>query len=572
MSATPRIYELEYLEDDLDDGLEDDLDDGLEDGELDSEDEELDSLEDESGDEYSDYSEINSEESNNGFIDLGEVIYFMSFTDAIKNNYITDYRIYLPSVHETNADLIANINSEIELGLLDNELRAKCIYLFKCLVEKGSRKCIVYCENTDKLDKMITMMTELNSYYYLDLSMESITSSTNKKSRFRILETFASDNSINLLFSIRILDECIDIPSCDSVYITYETSCKIRTIQRICRAIRIDSTNKFKIANIFMWCSDYAKILETLSGIKEYDVLFKDKISVLAVDYKSEKKEKDNVDDDITKLKDYVIGIKEFRDYTWDEKLLETKKYIDKHGKRPSEHNKDIQIKQLATWISAQQQNYKKKEQIMKKDEIYNLWTIFLEEYKEYINLSSEYKPKEKSNDEIWHETFQSVKKFINENKRKPLQIDKDIQIKQLANWVSAQQSNYKKKEKIMKKDEIYNEWTIFLEEYKDYFKSDDEIWHETFQSVKIFIDENKKRPTMKSSNNNEKVLGKWLSHQITNYNKKEHGMKDFIKYNLWTEFTNDTKYKKYFLSNEEIWLNNLKQVQDYIDINNKRP
>ena len=37
-----------------------------------------------------------------------------------------------------------------------------------------------------------------------------------------------------------------------------------------------------------------------------------------------------------------------------------------------------------------------------------------------------------------------------------------------------------------------------------------------------------------------------------------------------WKDFTE--KYKEYFLSNNEIWFNNLKEVEDYIIKNNKRP
>jgi hypothetical protein len=39
--------------------------------------------------------------------------------------------------------------------------------------------------------------------------------------------------------------------------------------------------------------------------------------------------------------------------------------------------------------------------------------------------------------------------------------------------WLSHQQQNYKKKEHIMKNNEIYNKWTEFLNDnnYKKYFK-----------------------------------------------------------------------------------------------------
>lgn len=210
LSATPRIYELEneFLKDESE-SLDSDNDNEF------SEDDDY----------YSD-----SEYSFNNYIDLGEIIYSMNFTTAIKQKFITDYRIYLPSIHETNDELIQDINNEINLDIIDNETRAKCIFLYKCLVEKGAKKCIIYCQDTNKLQSMINMILELNSYYYLDFDIKSITSSTSYKKREKILNDFENNSKIQLLFSIRILDECIDIPTCDSIYITYETSCKIRTI------------------------------------------------------------------------------------------------------------------------------------------------------------------------------------------------------------------------------------------------------------------------------------------------------------------------------------------------------
>ena len=39
-----------------------------------------------------------------------------------------------------------------------------------------------------------------------------------------------------------------------------------------------------------------------------------------------------------------------------------------------------------------------------------------------------------------------------------------------------------------------------------------------------------------------------------------------------WENFINDKKYKKYFMSNNEIWLNMLNKIKKYIDKNDKRP
>ena len=82
LSTTPRIYELEneYLEDESD---SESLDSELED----------------------DYYYSDLEDSINNYIDLGEIVHSMNFTTAIEQKFITDYRIYLPSIHETNEDV-----------------------------------------------------------------------------------------------------------------------------------------------------------------------------------------------------------------------------------------------------------------------------------------------------------------------------------------------------------------------------------------------------------------------------------------------------------------------------------
>ena len=188
VSATPRVYELEDIDEDYNDSI------------------------------------------------FGNTIYNMSFTDAIKNKYITDYKIWLPSIHEDNEKL----EEELSIYDINSVIKAKCNYLFSCLLNNGSRKCIIYCIDTTEITEMINGMNELNKFYYINYNINQITSKNNDKQRNKILNDFSNDNNIQLLFSVRILDECIDIPSCDSIYITYPSQSKIRTIQRLCRCIRLD--------------------------------------------------------------------------------------------------------------------------------------------------------------------------------------------------------------------------------------------------------------------------------------------------------------------------------------------
>ena len=80
-------------------------------------------------------------------------------------------------------------------------------------MNNGTRKCIIYCVNTDEIDNMRLALDMLNDYYCLDINHAQITSKNTQKERSEILEHFDKSTNIELLFSVRILDECIDIPS-----------------------------------------------------------------------------------------------------------------------------------------------------------------------------------------------------------------------------------------------------------------------------------------------------------------------------------------------------------------------
>ena len=100
-----------------------------------------------------------------------------------------------------------------------------------------------------------------------------------------------------------------------------------------------------------------------------------------------------------------------------------------------------------------------------------------------------------------------------------------------------------------MKNEIIYNKWTEFINDgkYKIYFQSNEELWYESFNKVKDYIIVNEKRPSEINKDNEIKKLGKWISHQVTNYKTKKEIMKNEIIYNKWTDFINDDKYKQYF-------------------------
>ncbi len=502
---------------------------------------------------------------------LGTPFYTMPFKFAIDNGFITNYRIWLPSIHEDLGQLHGEIRQE--LGITDiigseNVLYSKAIYLFSCLVNTGAHKCIVYCPDTNEIRELMALMTKLNEFYYLDLHMDKITSMDSAESRTQSLAEFASSQRTALLFSVRILDECIDIPSCDSIYITYPTKAKIRTIQRLMRCTRTLPADKHKVGNVFIWCSEYESILDTLGGIKEHDCEFAEKVKINEVgQYRSIQDVKpSSTETDAVEIKKMVIGVKEFRCIAWMDKLEMVKKYMDENQKRPSTTDKDNNIQVLGRWISAQITKYSKKSYIMADSAIYTAWTDFVnhENYKQYFMESKD----------VWNSKLDKLKTYIDTHKERPDKCSKDDTTRILSNWVSTQVQCYKKRSDIMEDEDTYNKWNTFVNstEYSQYFIDNNTAWCNTLSSVKTYIDEHNKRPSRSSKDSNIKYMGTWIINQTRNYKIKDRSMKDDIIYNMWTEFINDPKYSNIILNNKEIWYNKLDAVKRHIDEYKQKP
>ena len=62
-----------------------------------------------------------------------------------------------------------------------------------------------------------------------------------------------------------------------------------------------------------------------------------------------------------------------------------------------------------------------------------------------------------------------------------------------------------------------------------------------------LFNDPNLYTDPSLNKNKDIKTLGYWLSDQLTDYNKKEHLIKNKERYIYWINFINDDKYKQYF-------------------------
>jgi hypothetical protein len=246
-------------------------------------------------------------------------------------------------------------------------------------------------------------------------------------------------------------------------------------------------------------------------------------------------------------------------------KLERVKEYIDINKKRPLSTDKNKNIKSLNIWTQHQISNYKIKKQIMENEEIYNLWTEFIndDKYKEYFV----------SNEDNWKLSLQQLKEYIDKNDKRPSSKDKNKDIKILSCWISNQTPKYKNRKEIMKNEEIYNIWTEFINDkkYKEYFISNEDNWKLSLQQLKEYIDKNSKRPYVRDKNKTIKTLAYWLYDQIKHYNKNNFMSNKEIS-NKWKEFINNPLYKTYFLSNEERWYKMFNNLKEFIDKNKYKP
>jgi predicted small secreted protein len=216
-------------------------------------------------------------------------------------------------------------------------------------------------------------------------------------------------------------------------------------------------------------------------------------------------------------------------DEIWNDTLEKVKMYIETNNKLPSQYDKNKEIKQFGCWILTQKATYSKKEQIMKEENIRNKWEDFISTFSHLFM----------SNEEIWNNTLEKLRLYIETNDELPSKRDKNKDIKQLGSWISNQKTNYSKKEYIMKEENIRNKWEDFMNTYSHLFMSNDEIWNNTLEKLRLYIETNNKLPSQQDKNKDIKQLGSWISNQKTNYSKKEYIMKEENIRNKWEDFMN---------------------------------
>lgn len=461
---------------------------------------------------------------------FGDTTYSFEMSKAIENKYICDYKIYLPymnnvTFNENNIE--NNIDKEINEQILNiDEIReiyninldiAKCKFLMNGCLELGAKKCIIYLRTHIEAQTYKYILEKLKNIYHVPIYVETLLSIDNYKSRNTKLDNFSKFYGYSFLCSVQILDECIDILSCDSIFITYPSNSKIRNIQRLCRANRKDPENIHKEAKIFLWAEENNDIVDILRHLKEYDMTF----TFEKVELFNNKKEiiKKNTRE-YYNIKNFIESVKKITEYDkiWCETLIKIKKNIKQNIKLNNN---------LYKWLDMQYNLF------LEKDYINNNRYLF--------NLFYDFKMKNPllflSNKEKWDFNLNNVREFIVFHKKRPPPDNENYK------WLKTNIYFFENKLKIMTKEYYYNKFKEFKETYYDTLSTNNDIWFSNLESLIIFIELNQALPSKNDVLNNSLFL--WLEKQLICFDNKSGLMKNQDIYDKFSIFFN-TYYKNY--------------------------
>lgn len=478
-----------------------------------------------------------------------DCVYKYGIADAIKNGYICDYQVSLPYITDDK-------NEEISVNNLDKEMDAKVEFLVTGMLKTGSRRCIVYLRNCaecepfmDKLQKHFLDFHGIDRVWY-----DKIDNGVSSSERKRILKDFQNDKSYDfyIITSVRILDEAIDIPKCDSEFITCvgDSTSDIRTVQRLQRGGRLDKDNITKKNNLFIWCEDWSNAINALSLLKESDIDFHKKIRIMngIYDDGSNKEKEKLVDEKTMELQKYMMVKCLSIEEKWELKYNLLIEFIGEHHKLPKKNDTYNGVN-ISGWCQEQKTTYKNG--IMSNERKLKLEQIPLWLWREQQLR----KPRK------WEDTFKVVQNFFEVHKRMPKKIERfdDVMI---GNFCQLQKNYYNN-------GKLSNERIAKIEKLENWRWGDKQLtkpftFQESFEALNNFVKLYSRLPQQKDKYNDYSV-GQFCCTQRLIYNSgkmSDERKNKFMEINIW-------KWKIY---PDDLWNSNFQLLHDFIKDNKRMP
>ena len=439
------------------------------------------------------------------------VVFQYTLREAIDDGLVCSYEVRLPVDEEINIPPCVN----------SNDLTTCALFLISGMLETGSKRCIVYCATMGECNKMVeTFSNVCKMYHALEHWTGVITADTPASERTRLLADFGDSHVVSILASVRILNEGIDIPSCDSVCFTRTTCSETTAIQRMCRANRKDRNNTNKVAQVFIF-SPFDVCGGMLASLKHCDPSFETRIRLVSGNYdtKDSHEAAAAVAEQLPKLVEQVRLKSATVEQIFDAKLESLRAFVQTHGRIPK---RVAEEEVLGFWYKNRQSDYRQMQGLMRISAIKAKWEELLAKFPRVFM----------SDEEKWKAKLRQLEAFIMQHGRRPGPKE------ELGTWLKTQLDEYKRKMKGMAYQDRRKEFEQFLAKFPQVFESAEEQWQHKLAEVREFRREHGRNPKQRSEGEHE--LARWIARQKQEYKNKAMRMANDDRREQWEQFLNE--------------------------------
>jgi len=288
------------------------------------------------------------------------------------------------------------VDMEFPAGFPADDVTAKALFLCTGMLQTGSRRCIVYLRSTEECAQFNRMLRRVSEEYHglrlWSAQMDYTVSSALRSEMLRAFQADSDEHDLFIIASVRILDEAVDIPRCDSEFITYvgERASDIRTVQRLQRGGRLDPTNPSKRNNLFIWTEEWSRAVNSLTLMRQEDPLFHKKLRALSASY--DRLGEPAVQRESRVRAEELQAYAEVRCLTLKELFMkranEFNAMRERLGRNPSKTSSDVTERRLGKWMEHQRANKKKNKLSADRIAILNAipgWSWIAHDYDEVV-------------------------------------------------------------------------------------------------------------------------------------------------------------------------------------------
>lgn len=210
---------------------------------------------------------------NTAAVKLGEVIFNYPLHEAIRDNMVCDYNLYVPLIEEVGGD------DDVDVEQDDQFVINAAKFTTHAMLRTGGHHLIVFVPPGH--NNMVRYHEALEAYAtYQGLSVRClrITCDMHPADRREALRKFqerTAEGEISVILSVRILNEAIDVPQCDSTLILSAGDVSERgytcAVQRMARAMTRVVEDPTKVAKCFIFGRSSQRITAHLLALREVD-------------------------------------------------------------------------------------------------------------------------------------------------------------------------------------------------------------------------------------------------------------------------------------------------------------